>query len=308
MANMDIVRAVSTVLSDHVLKVTAPKKKGKRPWKWAYQTVVFPEVRCPYCKEVASSNAVWFIEKESTLIGQAIPVAGKKFVVESPDHPHAEEYSGIICFGTARDSINALFGSLNHHARYLRKSGGYGGVPQWLGGKYFNHSCKTVDAYMGKGGGLPIEEDILDDDEDEDEGGDYEYHCEACGDGMNDGEDWEFADALYCKDCFDARAFMCGNCGGTIDLEEKYVTPDGGAAYCNGCFYEKYFYCDGCDQDIVIEEQRTEGDHLDVCKECFAKPEFVICECGDWYYNDNAWAVDYHKGEGHGVVGPQVTT
>lgn len=145
MSNMDIVRATSTVLADHILKAS-----NERSWKLVYQTVVFPEVKCPYCKKGVTSSAVWFIEKENRLIGQAIPQADGRFVLESPNHPHAHTDGGQICFGTAATAFHALFGSLNHHARYMKKEGGYGGVPEWLAGKYFNHRCAKIEQWLSK--------------------------------------------------------------------------------------------------------------------------------------------------------------
>lgn len=216
MNNMDIVRNVSTVLADHVVKASTSKK---RAWKWTYQTIVFPEVKCPYCKKCVTSSAIWFIEKENRLVGQAIPVEGSRFKLESPDHPHAcNDGRGQICFGTSASAVHALFGSLNKKQRYMTKEGGYGGVPEWLAGKYFNHRCEKIDKWLGKG--FKEEEN--------------DYYCAACGDAMPEDDVHFFRDDDYCVRCFNVRAFICYDCGGTCPLDKRKFDADDNAL-CNAC-------------------------------------------------------------------------
>lgn len=239
MNNSDLARDIALDLATRV----SVKAKG---WSWVPGVVLFPEVRCPYCKDVVKSRAVWKVQG-NYLLGQAVPVAGQPLVLDRPRHPHATP--STICMGNATDPLQALFNGLNPDSAWCD-------IADWLQGPYWEHSC---------------EEMVSDEDEDEE---DDRNSCESCGSRLDDGDEYSFDDTIYCESCFNDRAFYCDEC------DEKYARDDQnlGAdeyAYCDTCWNDKFFQCDECEKtcyrkNLVIDEddQRVCNDCTSTCQEC----------------------------------------
>lgn len=108
---LDVVMRVGVTLATSV-KLQASGGKALTPWQLnpGKQTWIFPEIRCPYCRRWFVSKGIW-VTTERRLIGQMLVEDGKRLVLEEPRHPHAD-YSGSLCFGSAKTIQEALFGAI----------------------------------------------------------------------------------------------------------------------------------------------------------------------------------------------------
>src|SRR5688572_9862832 len=174
-------------------------------WKWKKGIVLFPETRCPYCKDVVRSKAIWVVHGYS-LIGQAVPVHGREFKLDSPSHPHATPSD--ICMGDAVDPLQALFNGLNPESAYIQVDG-------WLRGKYWRHSCVEMD-------------------EDREEDHSEEFCCARCEEWFHYDDSWSFSDDSYCEACFHRVAFNCSSCGEDYSRDERCEAFSN--YYCSECF------------------------------------------------------------------------
>ncbi len=214
MSNFDIAREVMTDLASRITK-----ERGSSKWKWANQTVVFPDLRCPFCSDVLRSNAVWVIKGESTLLGQAIPTAGRVFKLTTPNHPHVKADTGAICFGNAQSAVHALFSSLNPESVYTNVIG-------WLQSSYWNHDCKQLPGRV---------------------------YCYGCENSIDEDDDYTFEDEHYCYECFSDRAFNCYWCGSDRPRDDEHVVQE--HSYCLRCFQRDCFKCTECEETFNTNQR-----------------------------------------------------
>lgn len=239
MSNQDIALEVSIALA------TRESKAPAKGWRFRPGVVLFPEARCPYCSDVVKSKAVWLVTK-TQLLGQGVPMHGQELVLERPHHPHATPSD--ICFGTAYDPLQALFGSLNEDSAWTP-------MDKWLQGKYWGHYCEEMESN--------------DDHEDQ-------FWCEGCGEYYVDGDSYYYSDRSWCRGCFEDRAFNCYNCGESYPLDDARESPLG-RNWCSECWAGSFFSCSGCDKTFRLSER---GGEEDECEDCYEPPP-TCSECGE---------------------------
>lgn len=243
--NADIVREVATTLATH-------EKIDTTGWKWRPGVVLFPETRCPFCKDVIKSKAVWLVEG-NYLKGQAVPVAGRPLVLDPPKHPHA--LPSQICMGNATDPLQALFNGLNPESSFFNVNNTItGDIPGWLRGPYWKHDCDKA---------RNAEERALESEEDDHE---EEFYCGGCDQYFSDDESNEYRDNSYCNSCFSERAFRCANCDITYSNEDSRTAFND--LYCNDCFDDKFFTCVLCGDVRRDHEEVASNDDGSICRDC----------------------------------------
>jgi len=252
MSTIDIVRDISAELAVNV-------KKQATGWRWAKGVVPFPDIRCPYCKEAVRSKAIWK-HTETALIGAAQLVLGQSPTIGKVEHPHArQEWTGQkICFGSAKDAHQALFGALNPN--YVEHT-----VPFLQSEVMGHHQCDAMpepdEPYNGA-------------------------VCFACEGEVDEDDAYFFNDDRYCPECFYERAFYCERCGDVWDNNEAWISPDG-TSYCHDCFDTKYFKCYYCNETYSLDERLNDPDGDACCNNCW-NDKFFECErCEDTHDNDD---------------------
>lgn len=136
-----------------IAKTTQREMAGKtkvkvddKSWSFREGIILFPETRCPFCKEVVKSKAIWQVDvKNKRLLGQGVPVKGQPFKLDNPKHPHvftsnSGHKSGTTCMGNAPDMMTALFGAYNPSS--LADTSQL--ISTWFKGKYWEHDCQKV--------------------------------------------------------------------------------------------------------------------------------------------------------------------
>lgn len=237
MSNQDIAYQVPLLLA------TRESKAPTKGWRWREGVVCFPEAKCPFCESVIKSKAIWVVEK-TKLIGQVVPISGRELILNEPDHPHALD-TGVICFGNAYDSMQALFGGLNPESVYTD-------MADWLRGEYWRHDCEE----MGKGS-----------------------RCSNCEERVDEDESYSFAEDIYCESCFNVVTFFCNNCMETESRDDFYSDPNG-RAHCRRCFDRRWFKCEACD-NVESQEDQMMFDGDSYCSDCWSERYFNCSECGD---------------------------
>lgn len=244
--NSDIAREVAVALATHEqVEITGG-------WKWHPGVVLFPEAQCPYCKSVIKSLAIWLV-RENFLIGQAVPVSGKPFVLDRPHHPHATP--SAICMGNATDPLQALFYGLNPESVWCDPI-------TWLQGKYWEHSCDEMAQ------ALHSEDD---------------YCCAGCEDYFDEEDVTLYLDSYYCDPCFSERAFRCFNCDCTYSNDERNSAED--ESYCDDCYSERFFTCSVCEDIKRLNQNVSE----DLCEDCATKCE----DCDEWFNSEKKFNCIY---------------
>lgn len=251
MSNQDIAANVS------LEQALRERKTSARGWHWRKGVVLFPEVRCPFCKDVVKSKAVWLIS-QTQLLGQGVPVSGKEFVLDEPRHPHATPSD--ICFGDAVDAMQALFSALNPESEFIDTA-------PWLRGKYWRHECEEMDERSET------------------------FVCESCEARFPEDDHYIFGDDWYCESCFNEVAFYCYNCNETYDIDDAKSSPNG-YQWCYGCWSNKYFECYHCDKAGVIDEQMTGADDESYCQECYDDRFFYCDTCSEVRDNSDSRGED----------------
>ena len=299
---LQIARNVSTKLAE------SQAQEKKKVWSFASGVAVFPEVRCPYCKQGVISKAIWKYT-DFRLIGQFVPKAGQPPVLEHPWHPHARGFwnpPGNICWGTARDAHQALFSSINGKHDYVPY------VIPWLEGPYFEHSCETIQKYTGlkydrygktyRGNNVPTittEPWAIVDVEEEAEEDPDAWFCEACGETYDDyTTHYEWRGLWYCEECFNKCAFTCYKCENTFAIDDGYDDPDGDR-WCQDCFDAAWFRCVWCGDtfdrgEINPAPDGTDNEGDDFCSDCWRKSFFTCDGCRDGFSKDD---LNRHEGD-----------
>lgn len=242
MSNQDIAQKAMELLTQRESSI-------ERGWRWRPGVVLFPEARCPYCKEVVKSKAIWLVTK-TQLLGQGVPVRGRELVLEAPYHPHATPSD--ICFGNAYDPLQALFGGLNPKSAYVA-------VDKWLKGKYWDHSCEEME---------------------------QRSCCSGCEEGLDEDDTYYFSGDTYCNNCFSEVAFYCFDCGDAYSIDESYENPNG-YDYCIRCFNRYYFRCNGCSNPFASDDSHSGSDDESYCTDCFVDRFFRCGTCGETCANDD---------------------
>lgn len=243
-------QSISLTVTIELAERSAAKATG---WQWAKGVTLFPEAKCPYCKRIIRSRAVWRIDNNK-LMGQAVPVAGRELKLGTPHHPHSED-NGTICFGDAFAPAQALFGSLNPTSTYFEMS-------EWLQGELWGHECDELLEVIASRDSFLC------------------YGCEERFD-REDYSPYYYNDNYYCESCFLDTAFSCYNCGEVYSLESKLVGPRG-HSFCSDCFEDKCFNCSECG---VAEYQGNKcGEGL--CQSCWEKVAVVCPVCSGKYVGD----------------------
>lgn len=256
MNNSDLARDIAIELAT---RVSAPTVG----WSWSKGVVLFPESRCPFCKGVMKSRAVWLVQG-NYLIGQAVPVAGRELVLDPPEHPHATP--SAICMGNAREPLQALFNGLNPKSSYFNANDEItGGMCPWLRGPYWEHSCdEMADAEL-----RAVEET--------EENHDGNFYCEGCEDYFEEVN--EFNDNYYCESCFSDVAFKCYACRDIYADDNRYTYDDD--SYCSDCFHNRFFYCEGCNDDYPQDDCKVGTDGNSYCGTCWESKFFECSACGE---------------------------
>lgn len=245
LANLDIARAVTEAVASQ-----APTTNNKG-WRWRKGVVLFPEVKCPYCKGIVKSKALW-LTTDTKLLGQGVPRHGEEFKLDKPYHPHAlTGDGGTICFGDAYDAVQALFGGLNPDSTYTD-------CDEWLRSELWGHEC----------------EEMRQSDHDD------EFMCERCNEYFHEDDSYNFADELYCSSCFYEIAFNCHNCCDNYSVDDRCEAFD--RSYCRECFHQYFFECEGCNEVFERDAMCGGGE----CADCYEPP--TTCEaCGESYDEDD---------------------
>jgi hypothetical protein len=251
-SNSDIAREVALLLATN----ESAQEKG---WRWRKGVVLFPEARCPYCKGVIKSRAVWLVEG-FYLRGQAVPRQGRPLVLEDALHPHCLP-GDAICMGDAVDPLQALFNGLNPSSAYSMDDLSF---PDWLRGELWGHDCAEMDR-----------------------DGEFccEFYCEGCEDyfDVDLSYSYSYADRSYCESCFYERAFYCHHCGEAYSIDSSHEGANN-RNYCYNCWSEHYFTCDGCAKTCLQDDYMKDGE----CSDCYEYPNTCALEsCGDGYDEDD---------------------
>lgn len=235
---LEIARNVSAKLAESVAT-------QKHAWEFAPGVVLFPDVRCPYCKKGLRGNAIWKVT-DTRLIGQVIPVAGRMPELENPDHPHArQDWSGKICLGGATGATHALFGALNGTDRYRPY------VLPWLRGPFFNHTCREM--------GLQT--------------------CSDCRGWIEDGKGRQFLQKWYCRNCFDKRAYRCSDCHNYYPHGDQKTSPITRNIICRHCSETGYFKCFKCQNHHRSYTTIKALDGNKYCADCWTELFFSCGVC-----------------------------
>lgn len=251
MNNSDLARDIAITLASRSMA----EAKG---WSWSKGVVLFPEARCPFCREVMKSRALWLV-RGNYLLGQAVPVAGRELVLDRPSHPHATP--SAICMGNAVDPLQALFNGLNPKSSSFNTGDQItGGMCDWLRGPYWEHTCSEMDE---------AEERVSDDDHEDD------FLCAGCEEYFD--ECREFNYEYYCESCFNERAFICHACGGTFVDERRHTGPDD-RSYCGDCYCDRFFCCENCEEDFSSDEANSTNWGT-YCDDCWGEKFFRCTEC-----------------------------
>lgn len=262
MNNSDLARDIAIELAT---RVSAPTVG----WSWSKGVVLFPEARCPFCKDVMKSRAVWLV-RGNYLIGQAVPVAGQELVLDPPEHPHATSYvsPAAICMGNAVDPLQALFNGLNVRSSFFNPDDEItGGMCPWLRGPYWEHDCNEMseaEDYIGEEDGMI---------------------CDNCAEYFDPDDMSEFNSNYYCENCFNDHAFKCAGCRGTFSQDMRLSYDDDN--YCSDCFYDRYFYCEGCSDDRPIDDRNEGADGDSYCDDCWSEKFFKCDACDDTFLKSN---------------------
>lgn len=137
---LNVFRAVDLTLRD----VQYKRDNTKGYWKLAITPLVFPEMRCPFCKIALRSNYVWLISDmpHPRLHGAFKPEGGKKYCVFQPSHPH-DCGGGALCRGKHNTVAELFAAGVNLDDCPM----GTYRVPRWFK-EHFNHTCKEARDYL----------------------------------------------------------------------------------------------------------------------------------------------------------------
>ena len=249
MSNVDIVRAVTAEL-------TTRTKSQVTGWRWAEGVVVFPDIRCPYCKQGVRSPAIWK-HNDTNLIGQVVPQAGVTPELAAPKHAHVITAAGGICLGHAKTAYQALFGALNGTAAYK------GMVAPFLDSPLMgHHHCEEMDG---------VRENT--------------FTCYGCEEEFDEDDACFYNDERYCDACFNERAFSCYNCGDSESIDERQIGSDD-YDYCYRCWEQQFFKCEKCN------EVGRQGDSFgtpegECCEDCYSDNYFGCDNCGETTADDD---------------------
>ena len=116
-----------------------------------------------------------------------------------------------------------------------------------------------------------------------------EYHCDACGCGLDEDDVYYYGGDSYCRDCFYEMYDYCRHCEEAYRLEDLTRTAHDDLV-CDDCLEERYFYCNGCGE-YYIESYNDEYYCRDTgntyCENCAYNNDVEQCyECGDCFEND----------------------
>jgi hypothetical protein len=249
MSNVDIVRNVTAELATRT-------KAQVTGWRWADGVVVFPDIRCPYCKQGVRSPAIWKHTK-TTLIGQVVPQMGVTPQLDHPEHAHVVTEAGGICFGRAKTAYQALFGALNGTPNYEHMVG-----PFLRGPLMGHHHCEEMDA---------IKENT--------------FICYACEDAIDEDAVHTFDGENYCADCFYDVAFYCYYCGDAYSITDRENGSDDND-YCCDCWSSKFFKCEKCDT-LGRQDGSFDTPMGYCCEDCYSDNYFGCEDCGETTANDD---------------------
>ena len=124
--------------------------------------------------------------------------------------------------------------------------------------------------------------------------------CAHCGEAITSGGAHEFADSVYCDDCFNELFDVCEHCGDVVpkcDLQEVTV-DDECEQWCGCCVDSNARICDYCGGLYSLGSLKHVS-HSDewVCLDCLDENFFYCGGCGDYYNNDLACPSHHFYGE-----------
>lgn len=119
-------------------KLARSERVGIKPttWRWSEGTLITPEIICPGCKSVLTTEYVWAI-RGNKLLGQFKIVHKGQAILEPPQHPHAFP-NGDLCKGNA-ETYQQGFVSINPKDAIVRGTG----MLDWFK-KYYEHECREL--------------------------------------------------------------------------------------------------------------------------------------------------------------------
>lgn len=124
--------------------------------------------------------------------------------------------------------------------------------------------------------------------------------CAHCGEVITSGDAHEFADNVYCDDCFNELFDVCERCGDVVprcDLQD--VNVDGEyEQWCGCCVDWNAHTCDYCGELVSNDSAEYIRNSCEwVCPDCLNENFFQCAECGEYFHNDYANESRRHYGE-----------
>ena len=105
---------------------------------------------------------------------------------------------------------------------------------------------------------------------------DYDYHCDACGDGLYEDDAYSLGDDTYCLSHYEDRSRTCYQCECTVHRNCVTIVED--EYYCDTCYGEHTTSCDACsdrtaDPVNILDARYDEGEipsdiEAEVCSSC----------------------------------------
>lgn len=110
--------------------------------------------------------------------------------------------------------------------------------------------------------------------------------CSNCEKEIEEGEEKEVDEEIYCQDCYDEKFKECKGCGEVYLVNELTEIDD--CFYCEDCRDEKFFICNDCGNYEEIDSSICVNDDYLICQSCYEDNYFTCDDCGGVFYNDYA--------------------
>ncbi len=117
------------------------------------------------------------------------------------------------------------------------------------------------------------------------------YHCDNCGEPINENEIYWYDDTPYCEYCFNDAFTVCHSCGETVCNDDAIYIESEGVYVCEVCHEQYYFECEECGCSYPKrDEVYIENKNISICRKCYRNNNlFYVCEeCNGIFEKDGS--------------------
>ena len=94
--------------------------------------------------------------------------------------------------------------------------------------------------------------------------------CYECSRVINEGEETECDENLYCERCYNRYFFTCYHCNSVFDDREEHENMIDGNSYCDDCFQDLFVFCENCDEIMERDDSfYDEYSERTLCQSCY---------------------------------------